>query len=302
MNQKKRKLLHYFDVRSKVDIRRIGLRKVQVGDFYHSLIRSSWPVLIFVITFLFFLTNLFFGSIYFNLENAIANAKPGYFPDYFFFSVHTLTTIGYGHMYPQTFLSNALVCFEAYMGLISAAMMTGLIFSKFSVPKARVVFSRNAVVSRRDGVPSLFFRMANERSNQVVEAHVQVVVLRDEITAEGESLRRLVDVKIDRNHSPVFGLSWTVTHPLDEQSPFYKMSKEKLEKQNIQLFVSFVGIDNVTGQTIHARHTYPFKEIIWNARFADMFGADHNGKRYVNFAVLHKVEDVKAGHPAYADL
>src|ERR1700677_131247 len=144
------------------------------SDFYHHLLNSSWPSLILQIASAFLVLNIFFALGYL-FDGGIDNARPGSFADVFFFSVETMATIGYGRLSPITLTANILMSIEALIGLMGLALMTGLIFAKFSRPTARVRFSRNAVVSVRDGVLSLMFRMANIRSSQIVEAYVHVV-------------------------------------------------------------------------------------------------------------------------------
>src|SRR5262249_23589165 len=157
---------------------------------------------------------------YLLLGHAIANARPGSFSDAFFFSVQTMATIGYGQMAPATFAAHVLVSVEAFVGLVGFAMVTGITFSKFSRPTARILFSNVAVVTQRDGVPCLMFRMANERGTSIVEAQAHVVLTRSETTLEGEKVRRFYDLKLLRQQNILFALSWTALHPITQESPF----------------------------------------------------------------------------------
>src|SRR5439155_9491677 len=135
----------------------------------------------------------------------------------FFSSVQTMATIGYGGMAPIGIYANVLVTIEALVGLLGLAMATGLAFAKLSRPTARVLFSRVAVIAPRDGVRSLMLRMANERANQILEAQVHLALARTETTAEGERVRRLYDLELVRTRTPLFVLTWTVIHPIDER-------------------------------------------------------------------------------------
>src|ERR1700730_16922744 len=176
----------------------LGLDDSRLSDLYHFLLRESWPALLAGIVLSFVAINALFAVIYL-LDRGIENARPGSFADAFFFSVQTMATIGYGKMVPESVVANILVSVEALFGLLGLAMITGLVFAKFSRPTARVRFSKYAVVSNRDGIPSLHFRMANMRANRIVDASARVVFARQEKTLEGEEMRRFYDLKLQRD-------------------------------------------------------------------------------------------------------
>jgi inward rectifier potassium channel len=177
------------------------------ADIYHHLVTSSW--LLLQIAAAFFLLNVLFGAGYY-LDGGVANAQKGSFADVFFFSIETMATIGYGRMTPVTLLAHILMSFEALTGLLGFAMVTGLMFAKFSRPSARVRFSRHAVISKRDGVPSLMFRLANVRAHQIVEAQVHLLLARSEVTGEGEDVWRFYDLELSRyRNGEVNPIGWT---------------------------------------------------------------------------------------------
>lgn len=239
------------------------------SDFYHHLITSSWPLLLLQITLAFIVANVLFALGYY-LDHGVENARPGSFADVFFFSVETMATIGYGEMAPSTLFAHILMSIEALTGLLSFALVTGLIFSKFSRPTARVRFSRFAVISRRDGVPSLMFRMANVRANRIVEAQIHVVLARQEKTAEGEDVRRFYDLELSRERNAIFAFSWTAIHPITAKSPLFDTTPGALGQADAEITVSLVGLDETFSQTVYARHSYGIEEIIWGARLADI--------------------------------
>jgi inward rectifier potassium channel len=258
-------------------------------DFYHHLLTSSWPALLAQIGIAFVVINVLFALGYY-FDGGIENARPGHFSDVFFFSVETIATIGYGKMSPVSIISQTLMSIEALCGLINFALITGLIFAKFSRPTARVRFSRLAVISKRDGVPSLMFRMANVRSSQIVEAQIHVAFARDERTAENEYVRRFYDLELTRYRNAIFAYSWTAVHPIQPGSPFYGASAEEMIKSDVSLTVSLTGFDEVFSQTVYARYSYVAEDIIWGARMADII--DENalpGSRF-NFANFDKIE------------
>ena len=184
-----------------------------LGDLYHYLLTSSWTALLGFVLVAYVIANLAFASIYY-LDGGVTGAHAGSFADMFFFSVQTMATIGYGKMTPASFLTNALVSLEALFGLVGLALMTGMMFAKFSLPSARVRFSRYAVVSRRDGLPSLMFRMANMRANRIVEAQIHVVFARNENTSEGERLRRFYDLPTTRDRNALLLAAGELARPV----------------------------------------------------------------------------------------
>jgi len=258
-------------------------------DLYHFLVTSSWPALIGLIAAAFAVANLVFALGYY-LDGGIENARPGSFTDAFFFSVQTMATIGYGKMVPISMFTNILVSIEALSGLVALALMTGLVFAKFSRPTARVRFSRYVVIGPRDGVISLMIRMANQRADRIVEANIHAVFARQETTAEGESIRRFYDLGMTRNVSSLFVLSWTAVHRIVPGSPLFGETRESLADSQPQVIVSITGLDEVFSQTIHARYAYGLDEIIWGARYADVLVTHPDGSQSVDYTHFDDVE------------
>jgi inward rectifier potassium channel len=258
-------------------------------DLYHHLVRASWPALIGLIAAAFTIANFVFAIGYY-VDGGIENATSGSFADAFFFSVQTMATIGYGKLAPVTLFSNILVSIEAFTGLLSLALMTGLVFSKFSRPTARVRFSRCVVIGPRDGVNSLMVRMANMRANRIVEANIHVVFVRQETTVEGESIRRFYDLPVTRNRSAMFMLSWTAVHRIVEGSPLFGQTRDSLADFQPEIVVSITGLDETVSQMIHARHSYGLEEIIWGARFADVLTLHPDGSRSIDYTRFDDVE------------
>jgi inward rectifier potassium channel len=258
-------------------------------DLYHFLVTCSWPALIGLISAAFFLANLVFATGYY-FDQGIENAHSGSFADMFFFSVQTMATIGYGKMEPVTLFSNILVSIEALTGLLALALMTGLVFSKFSRPTARVRFTRYVVIGPRDGSLSLMIRAANMRANRIVEANIHIVLARQEVTVEGDSVRRLYDLETTRARSAMFALSWTAVHRIEEGSPLFGETRESLAGTAPEIIVSIIGLDETFSQTVHARHTFKLDEIIWNARFADVLVLHPDGSRSVDYTRFDDVE------------
>ena len=245
----------------------IGGRKLGWRDLYHSLLGASWERVILGLLLAFLVLNALFATVYWWV-GGIAHAET--FLDDFFFSVQTLGTIGYGGMFPQTVASHLVVTVEAFTGMLVTAMVTGLVFAKFARPRARVLFSKVALIADRDGVPTLMFRLANERRNHVVEATLKVGLVRNEVTREGEHIRRVHDLLLQRHTTPVFVLTWTVMHPIVPGSPLYGQTPESLKAQSVEVVLTLTGIDETMSQTIHSRHSYIADEIRFAARFTDI--------------------------------
>ena len=267
----------------------VGWKPDLLHDFYYFLISTSWLVLLTLFVGAFLGANAFFGALY-ALLGGVENARPGSFVDGFYFSVETMGTIGYGEMTPHSNSAHLLVTVEAMLSLLGVALVTGLVFAKFSRPRARVVFSDLAVVARRNGVPTLMFRVANERANHIAEAQLRVTLMSMELTQEGDRLRRMLDLPLLRNQSSAFILTWTAMHVIDEKSPLYAMTPEQFAELQGEILVSFTGFDATMSQTIHSRHSYIADEIRWNARFVDILQLLPDGTRRVDYTRFHEVE------------
>lgn len=268
-----------------------GRAKSPLGDIYHFLLVRSWTQFFVLISVSFVALNIVFATLYLAVPGSIANARPGSFEDAFFFSVHTLGTIGYGSMAPVGHYGNAIVAVEALVGMISIALITGLTFAKFTRPTAKILFSEKMVIQPRDGVPHLAFRMANWRHNQVVEAQLRVMLLLTHKTLEGDSLRMPVELSLVRDRNAMFGLTWLAMHKIDESSPFHgEGALESLRARNGEMFLSLTGFDETIMQSIHARHSYSLDDIVMNARFADILTVMPDGTRSLDYGKFHEVE------------
>ena len=270
---------------------KIGVSRRPLTDLYHFLLTSPWWVLFLLILVAYLASNAVFAECYV-LDGGIENARPGSFRDAYFFSVQTMATIGYGKMVPVSTFANVVVTLEALFGLVMLALATGLMFAKFSRPRARVIFSRHAVIGMRDGVRSLMVRLANERASGLVEATLRLVVLRDETTVEGESVRRFHTLHLTRGSSAVFALSWTVVHPIDESSPLFGETTESMKKSDLQLTAALVGIEEATGQTVHARYAWNHHVILFDHRFQDILEKLPQGGRAMHYENFHGVEPI----------
>lgn len=259
-------------------------------DPYHLVLTLPWTGVAAFIFVIYLGINVGFALLYMLGGDSVANATPGAFWDYFFFSVQTFASIGYGAMYPQTFYSNTLVTIEAISGLLAIAILAGLAFARFSRSTARVVFSKIAVITPHEGVPTLSFRAANKRRNLILEAQMRAYLFRDEETAEGQHIRRIHDLALVRSQTPGFALTWLVLHPIDQFSPLYGITPEEMIESNCVIQVNLSGIDETVTQVLHDRHSYVPQEILWNHRFVDIVHKTPDGHRVIDYAHFHDSE------------
>ncbi len=265
------------------------------GDLYHWFLTQSWPSLIALLAAAYLAINLAFALLYLLDPGGIAQARRGSLLDAFFFSVQTMATIGYGTMSPASLYANLLVTLESVAGLLSFALATGLIFTRFSRPVARVVFSQVAVVAPHEGVPTLMFRMANERRNQILQAEVRVTLLRNEWSREGIYIRRQRDLALAREQSSFFNLSWLVMHPIDATSPLHGATAESLRESETALVVLLTGVDETLNQTVHARNIYPAEGILWDRQFADIVVRAPDQSFAIDMARFHDTLPLSGG-------
>lgn len=268
----------------------IGQKKTPLVDLYHEMLVTPWRRLLGLMALTYVSVNAVFASLYMLGGDCVQGARRGHFADYFFFSVHTTSTIGYGSMWPKTLYAHSLVTVQVLLGMMLVALGTGLAFAKFARPSARVRWSRLCVIRPFDGVPTLMFRMANERANQIVEARLTVNVVRDEVSSEGERLRRFHPMRLVRESSPLFALSWTALHPIDEQSPLHGRSLDELRAVRTEILVAFAGTDETFAQTVHARNSYTMDDLRFDHRFVDIMEELPDGRRVMHYDRFDDVE------------
>jgi inward rectifier potassium channel len=268
------------------DIEVVGASRRVSRDLYHFFLRAPWWVDLLVLSTVFALANLLFAVGY-QFTGGVYNAHG--FVDHFFFSVETMGTIGYGEMYPTTRAAHAFVVLEALTQIFLLAVTTGLVFAKFSIPRARVQFAKHPTIGPYDGVPTLQFRIGNERDSRLLEAVIRVVMLRTEKTKEGVTIYRMHDLKLERDRSPALSRSWTVLHHIDRKSLLYGATPESLERDEVEIILTLSGTDELSVQQLHAQTRYDAKQIRWGARHADMLSERPDGKLRLDLRQFHEV-------------
>ena len=276
------------------NVARYGLSFFRSLSAYHALLTMSWTRFFATMAAAYFAVNLAFASAYLlcgphALSGGDTLGLESRFLVAFFFSVDTLATIGYGNISPRGLAANTLVTLEAFVGLMAVALATGLLFSRFARPQAQVLFSRHAVVAPYRDRTALMFRILNERRNQLIEVQATVSLSRIEVV-DGARKRRFYELPLERKRVVFFPLHWVIVHPVDEKSPLWNQSQADFEASDPELLILLTAIDETFSQTVHARSSYKHDEIVWDARFQDMFVSAADGRVAVDVRRLHDIE------------
>jgi inward rectifier potassium channel len=273
------------------EIETLGLSQGFWGDLYHRSMTVYWPVFFGSAAAIFVALNAVFGFLYSLGHEPIANAAENGPLAYFYFSIETLATVGYGDMHPQTNYGHLIATIEIFTGMSFLAVMTGLIFARFSRPRARFVFAKEAVITRHEGRPTLMIRLANARHNTVSRASARLWIIRAERTKEGDQLRRFYEIKLDRSEHPMFVLSWMLFHVIDNDSPLHGMTASDLAEGDALLVLNVGGLDDSSAQQLYARHIYSWRDIRWHYRYKDIASVSPQGRFLLDYT---KFDDVVA--------
>jgi inward rectifier potassium channel len=273
----------------------IEFLKVNAGgwewrDAYHWLLALSWPRFAALILGVYIAINLIFAGFYSMGGDCIAGMEKGSFSQAFFFSVQTLATVGYGHMYPETVYGHIVTIVEIMLGVFWLAVMTGLIFVRFSRPKARIMFSKSMVIASFNGRPTLMLRVANLRHHSMVEAEFRITFTRDEPTTEGDTVRRFYPLKLDFDRIIIFPAALTVRHFIDEQSPLHGATPESLEACDAFFLASIVCVETVIPAAVQIQKDYMWEEIRFGERFVEIYSELPDGRVGVDYGRLHDTE------------
>ena len=270
-------------------------RKLDWRDPYHLALAMSWPR--FVATFLAveLSLNFIFASLYLAQPGSVNNVRPGSLSDAFFFSLETLATVGYGVMSPATLYGHIVASTEIFAGMTFMTIMTGLVFVRFSRPRARVIYAENAVIGHFNGERTLMIRVGNGRAHAMAETKASLSALISEWSAEGQFFRRIYDLQLSRSHIPIFGLTWTLMHRIDATSPLYPYDAESFPKFVTRLFLSIESRDPMLSAHVYDSKDYDPSEILFGHRYADAVAIDETGR---TIADLSRVGWTEPENPA----
>jgi len=290
----RRRSRHHIAIRSgTVEFVKVNTDASRWRDVYRWLLGLRWPQFAGFVALVYVGLNLLFAIAYSVDPHSVAGATTAqWFLDCFFFSVQTLATVGYGHMYPQNIYGHLVSTFEIMTGVFLLAVMTGLIFVRFSRPVARVVFSRSIVVGPLNGKPTLMVRVGNENHHSMVEAKFRIMYTRDQQLVEGGDFRYFHDLKLHFDQLTVFPAALTLRHEIDEQSPLFGATPESLEAERALFFVSIVGIDPVIAAEVQTQKDYTFRDVQFGHRFVEIYTAHGGGRLTVDYGRLHETEPV----------
>ena len=271
------------------EIETLGLSQGFWTDLYHRAMTVHWPVFFGSAAVLFVTLNAVFGFLYWLGHEPIANAEGNGPLAYFYFSIETLATVGYGDMHPQTDYGHLIATVEIFTGMSFLAVMTGLIFARFSRPRARFVFADTAVITRHEGRQALMIRTANARHNTISRANARLWLIRAERSKEGDQLRRFYELKLDRSEHPMFVLSWMLFHIIDKESPLHEATASDLEEGDALLVLNVGGLDDSSAQQLYARHVYSWRDIRWQHRYKDITSVSPQGRFLLDYTKFNDV-------------
>jgi inward rectifier potassium channel len=283
---------HFVRIGSR-EIETRGLKQGFWTDLYHRSMTVYWPVFFGTAALIFIFLNAVFAFFYYLGNQPVANVAKDLPLSLFYFSIETLATVGYGDMHPQTNYGHLVATVEIFTGMCFLAVMTGLIFARFSRPRARFVFAKHPVVAVHQGRPTLMIRIANARHNTISQATARLWLFRAEHTREGDQLRRYHELKLDRREHPMFSLSWTIFHVIDEASPMYGMSEDDLAAVDAALALNVGGVDDSSAQQLYARQLYSQQDIRWQHRYRDITSISPEGLLLLDYSLFHEVTPEK---------
>jgi inward rectifier potassium channel len=261
-------------------------------DTYHWILCLSWPRFVAFLLAVYFAINLVFATAYALGGACIGEMTPGSFPEALFFSIETLATVGYGHMYPANVYGHVVVTTEIIVGMFWVAVITGLIFVRFARPTARIVFSNSLLIAPFDGRLSIMFRVANLRHTSMAEAEFRLIYSRDERVAEGDDIRRFYELKVYPDRMISFPAALIIRHTIDEQSPLYGITVERLEKEDAFFVASTLSLELVMAASVQSAQDYGWEDVRFGERFVDVYTELEGGRLTVDYGRLDETEPV----------
>jgi inward rectifier potassium channel len=267
-----------------------GVSRFDPRDPYHAAVTLTWPQFIALLLGTYLCVNAVFAVLYWIVPGSVANAHPGSLPDAFFFSFETLATVGYGEMYPGSLYGHLVACVEIVTGLGFTAIMTGLVFVRFSRPRAKFLIAERLVVCQHNGVPTLMIRIGNGRLTTLADVQAKLHVLLQMVTQEGAQFRRVEELKLLRSRLPIFPLTWTLMHVMDKASPLHGMNSEQLIAGEANLFLAIEARDPALATTVHEMRTFGPKSIVFGMRYVESISFDADGTPEADMTKVGEIE------------
>jgi inward rectifier potassium channel len=273
-----------------LEFRKKGISRFDIRDPYHLAVALSWPQFVAALLTIYLLVNVVFAACFWLVPGSVANAQTHGFSDAFFFSIETLATVGYGQMYPATLYGHLIASAEIVCGLGFTAILTGLTFVRFSRPRAKLVFASQPVVATHNGKPTLMLRVGNGRANVLLDAATKLNVLLSPRTAEGKLFRRAQELRLERAHLPVFPLTWTLMHVMDEHSPLHGYDEARFVAERAQVFVTLQARDPMLGALVNEMCNFASEDIRFGMRYVETFTTDDDGTAVADFTKIGEIE------------
>ena len=279
------------------NVRKTGLGFAESFNFYHYLVTVSWTKFILIVFSGYVIINLLFAVIYYligaeNLTGIIAETNFEKFTEAFFFSTQSFTTVGYGRISPVGITASTIAAFESLIGLLGLALATGLLYGRFSRPIPKIIYSNKALIAPYKDTKGFMFRVANKQKSQMVDVEVRVMLSIFE-NVNGSRARRFYGLKLEYSTINFFPTIWTVNHPITEDSPLFGLEEKNLKENGAEFLVLLKGFDDTFSTTVHDRFSYTADEVVWDAKFVNIFGTDDYGMGTV---ALEKIGDYEKIH------
>jgi inward rectifier potassium channel len=272
------------------EFRKTGVPRFDLRDPYHFAIALTWPQFLTSLFVFYLCVNLVFAALFWLVPGSVEHARPASFADVFFFSIETVATVGYGDMYPATLYGHLIASIEIVCGLAFTAILTGLTFVRFSRPRARLVFAANPVIAMHHGRPTLMVRVGNGRTAVLADAMARLNVLLCEIGAGGEVFHRAQELRLERARLPIFPLSWTLMHVMDERSPLHGYDATRAIEADAQVFVTIEAHDPTLATTVRDLRNYSAKEIRFGMRYSDVVTTARDGTPVMDLTRIGALE------------
>ncbi len=266
-------------------------------SIYHSLLSMSWIKFNGVVLLAYIVANLFFASLYMligidHLGGITGVTTFGKFLDAFFFSGQTITTVGYGVIHPVGFWASLISLVESMAGLLGFALATGLLYGRFSRPNAKILYSKNAVIAPYRGITAFEFRIANARKNQLIEVEVEVTASM-KVSVGVNTTRKFHILNLERKLINFFPLTWTIVHPIDDNSPLFGITERDLIDSEAEFIILIKAFDDTFSQSVHSRTSYSYHEIVWGAKFQNIYIESESNVTAVDMNMFHAIEKVE---------
>jgi inward rectifier potassium channel len=272
------------------EFKKRGVARFDLRDPYHLAIALTWPQFLVSLLVLYLFMNVVFAIFFWLVPGSVAHARPGSFLDVFFFSIETVATVGYGDMYPATFYGHVIASTEIVCGLAFTAILTGLTFVRFSRPRAKLIFAANPVIAMHHDKPTLMVRIGDGRAAVLTDAMARLNVLLSEIDVDGQVFHRAQELRLERERLPIFPLSWTLMHVLDERSPLHGYDATRAIEANAQVFVTIEARDPLLSTTVQDLRNYSAREIRFGMRYADALTTAKDGTLVLDLTRIGALE------------